>query len=157
QVLKMTFLSLSNALAVWAAYVLVDQSRWVSLTILVAVTAAIDLIYLAPRDAPAEVPRPRDGLPACVPDRPDRLHDRGRPLELLDRPHHLEGRRDPADQDQLAAAAGERQAVRGGTGTRQGRQARPDPARRHERRRLHRHERRARAAPEELGQGRSRL
>ena len=34
----MTFLSLSNALAVWAAYALVDQSRWVSLTILVAVT-----------------------------------------------------------------------------------------------------------------------
>ena len=51
QVLKMTFLSLSNALAVWAAYVLVDQSRWVSLTILVAVTAAIDLIYLAPHRA----------------------------------------------------------------------------------------------------------
>jgi arabinogalactan oligomer / maltooligosaccharide transport system permease protein len=49
QVLKMVFLALSNALAVWAAYVLVDQSRWVSLAILVAVTAAIDLIYLAPR------------------------------------------------------------------------------------------------------------
>ena len=47
-VLKMVFLALSNALAVWAAYVLVDQSRWVSLTILVAVTAAIDLVYLAP-------------------------------------------------------------------------------------------------------------
>ena len=42
------FLALSNALAVWAAYVLADQSRWVSLTILVAVTAAIDLVYLAP-------------------------------------------------------------------------------------------------------------
>jgi arabinogalactan oligomer/maltooligosaccharide transport system permease protein len=51
QVLKMVFLALSNALAVWAAYVLVDQSRWVSLAILVAVTAAIDLIYLAPRRA----------------------------------------------------------------------------------------------------------
>jgi arabinogalactan oligomer/maltooligosaccharide transport system permease protein len=49
QVLKMTFLALSNALAVWAAYVLVDQSRWISLAILVAVTAAIDLVYLAPR------------------------------------------------------------------------------------------------------------
>jgi len=49
QVLKMTFLALSNALAVWAAYVLIDQSRWVSLALLVAVTAAIDLIYLAPR------------------------------------------------------------------------------------------------------------
>ena len=47
-VLKMTFLALSNALAVWAAYVLIDQSRWTSLTILVAVTAAIDLIYLVP-------------------------------------------------------------------------------------------------------------
>jgi len=51
QVLKMVFLALSNALAVWAAYVLVDQSRWISLTILVAVTGAIDLIYLAPRRA----------------------------------------------------------------------------------------------------------
>jgi arabinogalactan oligomer/maltooligosaccharide transport system permease protein len=48
-VLKMAFLAMSNALAVWAAYVLVDQSRWISLTILVAATAAIDLIYLAPR------------------------------------------------------------------------------------------------------------
>ena len=48
QVLKMTFLAFSNALAVWAAYVLVDQSRWVSLAILVAVTATIDLVYLAP-------------------------------------------------------------------------------------------------------------
>jgi len=51
QVLKMVFLALSNAIAVWAAYVLIDQSRWTSLTILVAVTAAIDLIYLAPRRA----------------------------------------------------------------------------------------------------------
>jgi arabinogalactan oligomer/maltooligosaccharide transport system permease protein len=48
QVLKVVFLALSNALAVWAAYVLTDQSRWISLAILVAVTAAIDLIYLAP-------------------------------------------------------------------------------------------------------------
>ena len=49
QVLKLTFLAMSNALAVWAAYVLIDQSRWVSLAILVAVTAAIDVIYLVPR------------------------------------------------------------------------------------------------------------
>ena len=83
--------------------------------ILVAATAAIDVIYLAPGrwTLPAEVPDPRDRVPARVPDRPDRLHDRGRALELLDRPHHHQGRRDQADQDQLAAAAGERQAVRG--------------------------------------------
>jgi arabinogalactan oligomer/maltooligosaccharide transport system permease protein len=49
QVLKLAFLALSNALAVWAAYVLIDQSRWISLAILVAVTAAIDLIYLVPQ------------------------------------------------------------------------------------------------------------
>ena len=48
QVLKITFLALSNSVAIWAAYVLADQSRWISLTILVAVTAAIDLVYLAP-------------------------------------------------------------------------------------------------------------
>jgi arabinogalactan oligomer / maltooligosaccharide transport system permease protein len=48
-VLKIVLLALSNALAVWAAYVLVDQRRWTSLALLAAVTAAIDVVYLAPR------------------------------------------------------------------------------------------------------------
>jgi ABC-type sugar transport system permease subunit len=48
-VIKLVLLSLSNALGVWAAYVLIDRGRWVSLAILVAATLAIDFIYLAPR------------------------------------------------------------------------------------------------------------
>jgi arabinogalactan oligomer/maltooligosaccharide transport system permease protein len=48
-VLKVVFLAIVNALAVWAAYVLVDQTRWIALAILVAVTVAIDLVYLLPQ------------------------------------------------------------------------------------------------------------
>jgi arabinogalactan oligomer/maltooligosaccharide transport system permease protein len=51
QVLKIAFLAVVNSLAVWAAYVLVDQKRWLSLAILAAVTSAIDVVYLAPRRA----------------------------------------------------------------------------------------------------------
>ena len=49
QVIKLVFLSLTNALAVWAAYVLVDRSKWISLLILVAATLAVDFVYLVPR------------------------------------------------------------------------------------------------------------
>jgi arabinogalactan oligomer/maltooligosaccharide transport system permease protein len=49
QVLKVVFLALVNAVAVWAAYVLIDQKRWFSFAILAAVTSAIDVVYLAPR------------------------------------------------------------------------------------------------------------
>ena len=49
--LKIAFLAVVNAFAVWAAYVLVDQKRWLSLAILAAVTSAIDVVYLAPRRA----------------------------------------------------------------------------------------------------------
>jgi len=48
-VIKMILLALTNAVAVWAAYVLLDRSRWVALAILVLATAAIDFVYLAPR------------------------------------------------------------------------------------------------------------
>jgi arabinogalactan oligomer / maltooligosaccharide transport system permease protein len=47
-VLKTTFLALTNALAAYAAFVLVDKSRWVALAVLVLATAAIDFVYLAP-------------------------------------------------------------------------------------------------------------
>ena len=48
-VIKMILLGLTNAVAVWAAYVLIDRSRWVALAILVLATLAIDFVYLAPR------------------------------------------------------------------------------------------------------------
>jgi arabinogalactan oligomer / maltooligosaccharide transport system permease protein len=48
-VIKIVLLSVTNALAVWAAYVLTDRRHWVALPILVAATAAIDVVYLAPR------------------------------------------------------------------------------------------------------------
>ena len=47
---KIVLLAVTNALAVWAAYVLVDKSKWISLAVLVAATAAIDVFYLLPRN-----------------------------------------------------------------------------------------------------------
>jgi arabinogalactan oligomer / maltooligosaccharide transport system permease protein len=51
---KIAFLSLVNAVALWAAIVLVDHTKWVALGALVAVTAAIDLVYLLPGRMPAK-------------------------------------------------------------------------------------------------------
>jgi arabinogalactan oligomer / maltooligosaccharide transport system permease protein len=47
--IKLALLSLVNAIAVWAAIVLLDRSRWIALAILAAALAAIDYVYLAPR------------------------------------------------------------------------------------------------------------
>jgi arabinogalactan oligomer/maltooligosaccharide transport system permease protein len=46
--LKIAFLCLSNALAVWAAYVLTTRSDWVSVGVLAVATLAIDAVYLIP-------------------------------------------------------------------------------------------------------------
>jgi arabinogalactan oligomer/maltooligosaccharide transport system permease protein len=46
---KIAFLCASNALAVWAIYVLVDRSHWVAAPLVAVSTAAIDLVYLSPR------------------------------------------------------------------------------------------------------------
>jgi arabinogalactan oligomer/maltooligosaccharide transport system permease protein len=48
--IKLALLALTNAVAVWAAVVLVDRSRWVALAVLVLATAAIDYVYLIPRN-----------------------------------------------------------------------------------------------------------
>jgi arabinogalactan oligomer/maltooligosaccharide transport system permease protein len=48
-VIKIILLSVMNALAVWAAYVLASRHHWVALPILVASTLAIDFVYLVPR------------------------------------------------------------------------------------------------------------
>ena len=48
-VIKLVLLSLANALAVWAAVVLIGHSKWISLAILVAATLLIDFVYLVPR------------------------------------------------------------------------------------------------------------
>ena len=48
-IIKIVLLSLLNALAVWAAYVLADRHHWVALPILVAATLGIDYVYLVPR------------------------------------------------------------------------------------------------------------
>jgi arabinogalactan oligomer/maltooligosaccharide transport system permease protein len=47
--LKIVLLSISNALAAWAAYELVSHHRWPALAVLVAATAFIDFVYLVPR------------------------------------------------------------------------------------------------------------
>jgi len=47
--LKIVLLSISNALAAWAAYELISHERWPALAVLVAATAFIDFIYLVPR------------------------------------------------------------------------------------------------------------
>jgi arabinogalactan oligomer/maltooligosaccharide transport system permease protein len=47
--LKIVLLSISNALAAWAAYELISHHRWPALAVLIAATAFIDFIYLVPR------------------------------------------------------------------------------------------------------------
>jgi arabinogalactan oligomer/maltooligosaccharide transport system permease protein len=46
---KIALLSASNALAAWAIYVLVSHHRWPAVVVLIAATALIDWVYLAPR------------------------------------------------------------------------------------------------------------
>jgi arabinogalactan oligomer/maltooligosaccharide transport system permease protein len=48
-VIKVVLLSVSNALAIWAAYVLATRHNWLAVVGLLAVTAAIDAVYLIPR------------------------------------------------------------------------------------------------------------
>ncbi|MDQ3380352.1 MAG: ABC transporter permease subunit [Actinomycetota bacterium] len=47
-VLKIGFLAVVNAIAAWAAFVLVADEKWIALAVLLAATAAIDAIYLVP-------------------------------------------------------------------------------------------------------------
>jgi arabinogalactan oligomer/maltooligosaccharide transport system permease protein len=47
-VIKLVLLSVTNGLAVWAAIVLADRSKWVPLAILAVVTIAVDVVFLAP-------------------------------------------------------------------------------------------------------------
>jgi ABC-type sugar transport system permease subunit len=47
--IKIGLLAASNALAAWAVYVLVDHHRWPAVAVLIAATALIDWVYLAPR------------------------------------------------------------------------------------------------------------
>jgi len=51
---KIAFLSIVNAVAVWAAIVLLDHEKWLALGVLVAVTVAIDVIYMLPGRVPAK-------------------------------------------------------------------------------------------------------
>ena len=46
---KIVLLAVSNALAAWAVYVLVDHHRWPAVVVLIAATAFIDYAYLVPR------------------------------------------------------------------------------------------------------------
>ena len=48
-VTKVTLLAFSNAIAVWAAYVLIDRRHWIALAVLVVATALIDVIYFSGR------------------------------------------------------------------------------------------------------------
>lgn len=47
--MKIALLSFSNALAVWAAYVLASRGHWIALGVLIAATVAIDLLYFGQR------------------------------------------------------------------------------------------------------------
>ena len=49
--LKIAFLAVVNALAVWAGTVLAGQEKWIALGVLVAATLALDAIYLIPHRA----------------------------------------------------------------------------------------------------------
>ena len=48
-VIKIVLLSMSNALAIWAAYALVTRHNWLAVGVLAAVTVLIDVIYLSRR------------------------------------------------------------------------------------------------------------
>ncbi|HEY3181521.1 MAG TPA: ABC transporter permease subunit [Gaiellaceae bacterium] len=49
QAVKIVLLAVTNALAAWAAYVLIDEGLWIALAALLFATAAIDFFYLVPR------------------------------------------------------------------------------------------------------------
>jgi arabinogalactan oligomer/maltooligosaccharide transport system permease protein len=53
-VLKLGFLALVNAIALWAATILADRGRWPAVAVLAATTVAIDAVYLARRAVPAK-------------------------------------------------------------------------------------------------------
>ncbi|MEP6813753.1 MAG: hypothetical protein ABI990_12245, partial [Actinomycetota bacterium] len=51
---KLALLAMSNALAAWAAYVLIDRSQWIALVALVVTTAGIDALYFGRHTLPAK-------------------------------------------------------------------------------------------------------
>jgi arabinogalactan oligomer/maltooligosaccharide transport system permease protein len=51
---KLALLSLANALAAWAAYVLVDRRHWIALVVLAVATAGVDALYYGRRTLPAK-------------------------------------------------------------------------------------------------------
>jgi arabinogalactan oligomer/maltooligosaccharide transport system permease protein len=63
---KLGLLAASNALAVWAAYVLATHHHWIAIIVLAAATALIDFVYLARRGTlPAKFLVPGTLLLAC--------------------------------------------------------------------------------------------
>ena len=62
---KVALVAMSNALAVWAAYVLVDRRHWVALAILAVATLGIDAIYFAKRTLPLKFLVPGVLFMAC--------------------------------------------------------------------------------------------
>jgi arabinogalactan oligomer / maltooligosaccharide transport system permease protein len=53
-VVKLVLLAAVNGIAVWAAVILADRSKWPALAVLAATTAVIDVIYLSKRAYPAK-------------------------------------------------------------------------------------------------------
>ena len=53
-VVKVVLLGLTVAIAIWAAFPLIDNEAWTGLAILVATTAALLYLYLTPRHIPAK-------------------------------------------------------------------------------------------------------
>src|SRR5690242_20202053 len=51
---KVALLAFSNALAVWAAVVLVGRGDWIAVGVLAAATLAIDVLYFGRRTLPAK-------------------------------------------------------------------------------------------------------
>jgi arabinogalactan oligomer/maltooligosaccharide transport system permease protein len=47
--IKIALLSISNALAIWAAYVLATRHNWIVVAVLIGVTALVDVVFLTPR------------------------------------------------------------------------------------------------------------
>ena len=66
--IKIALLSLSNALGIWAAYTLYQDSHWIALGSVLFATAFIDIVYLLPRKwtAPAKFKPYRSLFPPSI-------------------------------------------------------------------------------------------
>ena len=126
--IKLCFLAIVNAIALWAAIILAGKEKWVSLLVLVLATAAIDAVYLIPgRLVPLKFLIPGTVFLLAFQIAPI-VYNINIAFTNWSTGHIVDqGRGDRRDPAQLARGGAGRRPVRDGAGTRGGRLARPDP------------------------------